>query len=266
MDARLYLLLVALGALPLIGVGAAYSHVLGRGLAQIEGSNAQLIREIEQLELIVAGTAEAEAAAVELERRVAVMAALAEDRTLAGDVLAMIEASTPPSAQLTRLSWDDSGLRIVGRGAPSVAADLMDGLQTFGCVREVSLTGAGSGRFDVRFELVPEEPCPPGGGVHRDLFANPLPSAVGEGDVRVPAVVRWPVRDYEVLAATPAGEAILQDPSGGSHLVAIGSVVGSERARVTVVTDDQVILSQDIVTNAELGKLESRLITLSAAP
>jgi len=264
LDPRLTLLLIALGAVPLGAGMVAYEAVQQGRLGVLEQDNEVLQAEVAALRLIVDATADVEAVGDDLELRIAAIAAITAERMRTQDVLAAVEASVPMSAQLTRLDLTEEGLRVVGKGDPTVAADLMDGLLGYECLTEVALADAGSGRFDVRAKIALGEPCPAGVAGRRDVFADPFASSVGGGDSRLPAVVRWPVRDYRMVAGSLDGDAILADPSGASHFVQVGSVVGTERARVTIVTLDQVILSQDIVTNADQGRLETRLITLSA--
>jgi hypothetical protein len=258
-----HLLLVALGALPILGLGGVLHHLDRKTLAGIEGDNDRLQAEIEALQGILEEAVGLEEIAADLALRIAAIAGLTAERTRSQDLLSVIESAVPEQVQITRLVLDEVGLRLEGTGSASDAADVMDGLRAWDCMTQVSLMEAGSGRFQLRAMVDPDEPCPPGEVGRRDLFADPFASP--QGDARVPAVVRWPVRDYVVLAAEPGGDAILQDPAGGSHFVTVGGVVGTEYARVMVVADGQVILTQDVVTDAALGRLESRLITLYEA-
>ena len=65
-----------------------------------------------------------------------------------------------------------------------------------------------------------------------------------------------------MVAIEAGGSALIEDPAGGAHAISEGSYLGAEKARVTVVTDDQVVLTYDEVVDPDTNKLRSHIVTL----
>ncbi len=229
----------------------------------LDRTNSELTSEIAALRVIASAVGDAEALAAELEARLAVVSQAEAERIQPQALLGMIERIVPADAKLTSIDWIGGELELQGRGTgPEDAAVIMEGLEASGCVSEVALRSVESGDFWITGRTV--GPCSAPLPWGRDPFGTPL-SQRPEAEVTAHPLVRWDVRDYAVTSIVPGETATLQDPDGGLHTIAVGSVVGVRRARADFITDDQVILAEEHVVDEETGKIESHIVTLRLA-
>lgn len=253
---------VVLGAI-VIGLGfSVWRMMLGVERAQLAEENALLEEEIWNLHKILE---DYEASNLErFELRVQTLSALGENRGRAARFVGAVEQAVPTGVWLTRLQWFDSRLTLTGRtDDPAGAAEVMDGLRRSGCFSEITLAGVSGPVGERTFTITgkPVEPCEALGPAATDPFAPPVdPEA--RPDLVLPALYRWDVRAYDVVALVPGTEATLQDPDGGTHVVRIGNSVGRPPATVSFITDDQVLLTQDRIVDEETRKTRSSIIEL----
>ncbi len=228
-------------------------------LQQLQARNDLLAEEIRNLEMIVGDVRAYEAQAAALTERSDAIAAL---RTVGGETpraMAAIEAAMPRGAYLDSLVFTDGRMTLTGVAPPELVASLVEGLQSSGCFDDVAMSTAGAG-FQVDGSITAES-CPDAQPGLQDLFEPPPdPEAVARSQVH--PVVRWEARSYRVVATEAGAQAIVTDPDGGSHLLAEGSMLGAERAKVTYITEDQVILTWDEVVDPETRQTRSHIVTL----
>lgn len=249
--------------------------LLGRSrLRELEDANEQLAAEVCLLDVCcdqgqpIPGCERVawKSLATDLESRLAVIGRLDTDREQLPAWLEALETALPTGAWLTRLAVTDTRLDLHGRSAGADgAAAAMGGLQESPCFVDVELVqteadprGPGQ-RFQLRAGLT--EDCQGIGSSGRDLF-RPVPEREENPTPAPHAQIRWDLRDYVVTAVSPGAFAWLRDPDGGTHQVREGSVVGAGGARVTIVTDDSLILTLDELLDEETGEAATRIITL----
>lgn len=249
---------LGLGILVLLVGTAILQGVRGSELERLQERNTMLAEEIANLQGIIDEVRVARALKEELEVKLFAIEALRPAGRETPNALAAIEASLPSAAHLTSLSFAEGQLELVGVGDNADVADLVEGLQASGCFADVAMKAEGEG-FSVT-ATVSAERCPEAIPGLRDLFEPAV--ATERSERRAHPLVRWPARSYTVVACEPGKQAIVRDPDGGSHLVSEGSVLGSERALVTHITDDLVILTHDEVVDVETKETVSHIVTL----
>lgn len=251
----------ALVVLAFVAVGWRTS--LRASARTLQEENALLHTELVALRKI-AGSVSPEQLVPQLERRIAVVEGLSADRGRAALFLGAVEQSVPRGAWLTQLRLVDTSLSLTGRSDDTAgAAEVMDGLRRTSCFDNVTLASVSGGVGARTFAITaqPAATCGALGPASSDPFRPPIDPEARPDLVR-PALYRWEVEAYDVVALVPGQSATLRDPDGGTHRVEIGSAIGRPAATVSFITDDQVLLSQDRVVDADTGEAQSRIIEL----
>lgn len=257
------------GLVGVVLLGGLAGAALGVELRGLREGNAALAREVEAL---TAELGDAPAGDVELQhrlqRQIELIGDLGRDRESTQVVLTALEDAFPTGTWLVRLGLDDDALRLHGRTRESEGVSLlMEGLQDSPCFTDVALRSVeGKTSADrVQSFWLEAKPGPPGCGQARpglkDLF-EPQDAEFQAIRVPKPPLSRWTPREYALVQVVPGEVAMLRDPEQGLHRVQVGSYVGSGRAKVTFITEDQVVLTEDVLLDEETRKTESRIINL----
>jgi|GEM_PF-5033355 len=260
-----------LAAIALLVAGglALYGEMDQARLSDIESANEGLEAQLAPLAGLP-DTASLQDAVAEIERRQAVVDSL-QKRSEGVALITAASGAVGTGPWLTSLDWDGDSVKVQGLGFdPTAAADVMQGMQDTGCFSEVTLlsvdTAAGGG--PLRFSIVAADApgdCGSTTGLWGKPFTPPHDPAMGP-DINRPALLRWDVALYRVLALDPGVSATVRDPDGRSHSVAVGNMLGRPAAKVTFITDTAVILSQDTLVDASTDTLQSTILELPLDP
>ncbi len=253
----------ALACVLLLFGAVAWRTLLRSEATALAHDNAALVTELAHLRQISDG-ASPELLAAALEERIALVAALSAGRTDAARTLSAVQRAVPSGVWLTALHWSGPGLTLTGRtDDPAGAAEVMDGLRLTGCFEEVTLSSvsgpAAARTFDITARSAPT--CEPLGLGDADPFRPPTDPQARPDLLRAP-LYRWTPDAYDVIALVPGRTATLRDPDGATHEVQVGAAIGHPAAVVSFITDDQVLLSQDAIIDADTRETRSRIIEL----
>jgi len=258
---------LALGGLAVAFGCAAFAVKLEADRAAIDEENTRLQAEVDSLRAINAELPSEEEQAA-WERRVRVLTELGADRGRAARYTVAVEQAVPRGAWLTELRWTERGLQLEGRiEEADGAAGVMDGLRTSGCFDDVVLLGVSGGGDERTFTVtaMPAADCPAMGSAGGDPFVPPVDPGV-QAALDRPPILRWEVQAYDVVFIKPGDFATLRTPDGDTQSVSVGSWVGNPMAKVTFITEDRVLLTQDTIVDEDTQETRSRVLELALEP
>ncbi len=269
MDGQKQILVFVGGLVLVVVLGVGWGWVQAGELARLQRSNNQTRAEVEELAQLLATfeTGSVDAAKHRQQQLEEVRALAAQRGELIAPLVAL-EDAFPTGTWLVRLSVDEDSIQLHGRTKESEGVSLlMEGLQDSPCFEDVALRSVEGKTSADRVQAfwlearLADADCATGGPGPRDLF-EPQDAEFQAIKVPKPPLARWEPREYELVQVIPGELGMLRDPEEGLHRVQVGSYVGNGRAKVTFITEDQLVLTEDVLLDEETGKTESRIVTL----
>ncbi len=246
-------------------MGIAGSALLLSNLRALEAENELLHAELAQLDALIGSLEGGPDAHAALQERLEAIYALRDNTGHSASLLVALETAVPAGAWLTSLSIEGDRVDLHGEAADlDAAANLMEALQFSECFTDVALKSSESSPDGQTFWLQArpsETVCAEGRPGGRPLFLSPNLEDALRPDATIHPLVRWEPREYD-LVGLEIGAATLRAPDESLHRVMVNGAVGRGRARVTFITDDSIVLTEDVLLDRDTQKTKTNIVTL----